>query len=87
MVQFNHSDKSTALCNVRRVDQGRQDQNKKMGVIPKRFGFTIPIRLCDVFCRVLSNDTVMIHANLSVALMLGQLVLVTSDGAAKYMVK
>lgn len=37
--------------------------------------------------RVLSNDTVMIHANLSVALLLGQLVLVTSDGAAKYMVK
>lgn len=36
--------------------------------------------------RVLSNDTVMIHANLSVALLLGQLVLVTSDGAAKYMV-
>ncbi|XP_078311792.1 adhesion G protein-coupled receptor L2-like [Crassostrea virginica] len=38
-----------------------------------------------VYLRVLSNDTVMIHANLSVALMLGQLVLVTSDGAAKYM--
>lgn len=36
--------------------------------------------------RVLNNDTVMIHANLSVALLLGQLVLVTSDGAAKYMV-
>uniref|UniRef100_K1QL08 G-protein coupled receptors family 2 profile 2 domain-containing protein n=1 Tax=Magallana gigas TaxID=29159 RepID=K1QL08_MAGGI len=38
-----------------------------------------------VYLRVLSNDTVMIHANLSVALLLGQLVLVTSDGAAKYM--
>lgn len=39
-----------------------------------------------MFYRVLNNDTVMIHANLSVALLLGQLVLVTSDGAAKYMV-
>ncbi|XP_061171308.1 adhesion G-protein coupled receptor D1-like [Saccostrea echinata] len=38
-----------------------------------------------VYLRVLSNDTVLIHANLSIALMLGQLVLVTSDGAAKYM--
>ncbi|XP_056006165.1 adhesion G-protein coupled receptor D1-like [Ostrea edulis] len=38
-----------------------------------------------VYLRVLGNDTVMIHANLSVALMLGQLVLVTSEGASKYL--
>ncbi|KAK3095158.1 hypothetical protein FSP39_010881 [Pinctada imbricata] len=37
-----------------------------------------------VYLQVLSNDTVMIHANLSLSLMLAQLVLVTSDGASKY---
>lgn len=56
-------------------------------VIMLPFGGRTVADLFLLLYRVLSNDTVMIHANLSVALLLGQLVLVTSDGAAKYMVK